>query len=46
MNNEQKIRFINDTTELNFEINSYDQSTVEFKTVLDFIETFSVGDVF
>ena len=46
MNNEVVLRFTNTTTELNFDLNIFTQESLVFKTLLDFIETDTVGDVF
>ena len=46
MSDTHRIEFINNSTELDFEIHSYDLPVVEYKVLMDFIETFAVGDIF
>jgi len=41
-----EIQISNSSTELNFEVDYYVAPTQTYKILLDFIETFSVGDIF
>lgn len=40
------VQILNTSTELNFEINHSDSPLQEYKILMDFLETFAVGDIF
>lgn len=46
MSNEVDLKYIDTSVELNFEIAMYGEETLEYKILLDFIETDTVGDIF
>ncbi len=41
-----KIGIMNNSNQLNFEVKDYMEGTITYQVLIDWMETFSVGDIF